>query len=88
MERARKQNPQPRGPRVLLKTRKTVALRRGPCPTRGRSPCEARSRSAQPANGNELGAACLVAADLLDLVDDLGVEGGDALDGLAGAHIL
>src|SRR5260370_29961863 len=43
--------------------------------------------AAQSADVEELGAAHLVAADLFDLVDDLGIEGEDALDALAEAHL-
>src|ERR1017187_683040 len=43
--------------------------------------------AAQSAKVEELGAAHLVAANLLDLVDDLGVEGKDALDALAKAQL-
>ena len=45
------------------------------------------SLAAQTAQVEELGAADLVAANLLDLVDDLGVVGEDALDALAEAHL-
>ena len=48
---------------------------------------QAGSLAAQSADVEELGAAHLVAADLLDLVDHLGVEGEDALDALAEAHL-
>ncbi len=48
---------------------------------------EACSFAAQAAQVEELGATDLVAADLFDLVDDLGVEGEDALDALAEAHL-
>src|ERR1700733_10903216 len=43
--------------------------------------------AAQTADVEELGAANAVAANLLHLVDDLGVEGEDALDALAKAHL-
>src|SRR6185437_4628253 len=45
------------------------------------------SLATQTAEVEELGAANLVGADLLDLVDDLGVVGEDALDALAEAHL-
>ena len=48
---------------------------------------EAGSLTAQAAEIEELGAADFVAADLLYLIDNLGVEGEDALDALAEAHL-
>src|SRR5271169_5709840 len=47
---------------------------------------EAGGFAAESAEVEELGAADLGRADFLDLVDDLGVEGKDALDALAEAH--
>src|SRR5579863_8533554 len=43
--------------------------------------------AAQSADIEKLRAPHFVAADLLDLVDDLGVEGKDALDALTEAHL-
>src|SRR5215472_4415271 len=48
---------------------------------------ETGSLATQTAEVEELGAANLVGADLLNLVDDLGVVGEDALDALAEAHL-
>src|SRR5579862_2641284 len=48
---------------------------------------EAGGFAAESAEVEELGAAHLGGADFLDLVDDLGVEGEDALDTLAEAHL-
>src|SRR5277367_300009 len=48
---------------------------------------EAGSLAAQSAQVEELGAADLGGADLFDPVDDLGVEGEDALDALAEADL-
>ncbi len=48
---------------------------------------QACSLAAQTAQVEQLGAPNLVGAELLDLVDDLGVEGEDALDALAEAHL-
>jgi hypothetical protein len=47
---------------------------------------ETSSLAAEIAKVEELGAANLVGAELLYLVDDLGVVGEDALDALAEAH--
>src|SRR5277367_611528 len=48
---------------------------------------EARSLAAKSAQVKELGAANLCRANLLHLVDDLGVEGEDALHAMAEAHL-
>src|SRR5271165_143979 len=48
---------------------------------------EARSLAAKSAQVEELGAANLGRANLLHLVDDLGVEGEDALNAMAEAHL-
>src|SRR6516162_9871759 len=48
---------------------------------------EAGGLAAQSADVEQLGTADLVAANLLDLVDNLGVEGEDTLDALAKAHL-
>ena len=48
---------------------------------------QAGSLAAETAEIEELGAANLVGTELFDLVDDLGVEGKDALDALAEAHL-
>jgi hypothetical protein len=47
---------------------------------------ETGSLAAEIAKVEELGAANLVGAELLNLIDDLGVVGEDALDALAEAH--
>jgi hypothetical protein len=43
--------------------------------------------AAESADVEELGAAHLVAANLLDAINNFGVEGEDALDALAEAHL-
>jgi hypothetical protein len=48
---------------------------------------ETSSLTAETAEVEELGAANLVGAELLDLVDNLGVIGEDTLDALAEAHL-